>query len=120
MNIFQKKLASTQVKQLPIDPIELFQKLYRKEGYSYLRGIQEEVLSEWHKTRHKKDVLCKMNTGSGKTLVSLLMLYSKMVEGVGTSVYLSPDKQLLEQTKQQAELYGIPVCEIGADNQFSR
>ncbi|CAA0188027.1 DEAD/DEAH box helicase [Tenacibaculum maritimum] len=112
MNIFKKKLEDSTPKELNFEPIELFQTLFHKEGYSYLRGIQEEVLNSWHQIRDQRDVLCKMNTGSGKTLVSLLMLYSKMVEGVGTSLYLCPDNQLLEQAKTQAELYGIPVCEI--------
>lgn len=118
MNIFKKKLEESNDVKLPIDPIELYQRLFHKEGYAYLRGIQEEVLGEWHKNREKRDILCKMNTGSGKTLVSLLMLYSKMVEGVGTALYLCPDKQLLEQAKKQAQLYGIPVCEIEEKNQF--
>lgn len=112
MNIFKKKLEDSSPKKINFEPIELFQTLFHKEGYSYLRGIQEEVLSSWHKIRDQRDVLCKMNTGSGKTLVSLLMLYSKMIEGAGTSLYLCPDRQLLEQARIQAELYGIPVCEI--------
>ncbi|WP_046746178.1 DEAD/DEAH box helicase [Kordia zhangzhouensis] len=112
MNIFKKKLEDTTPKELNFEPTELFQTLFHKEGYAYLRGIQEEVLNSWHNIRNQRDVLCKMNTGSGKTLVSLLMLYSKMVEGVGTSLYLCPDKQLLEQAKIQANLYGIPVCEV--------
>lgn len=112
MNIFKKKLEESNQSPLETEPIALYQSLFHKEGYSYLRGIQEEVLSSWHAVRDQRDVLCKMNTGSGKTLVSLLMLYSKMVEGVGSSLYLCPDKQLLEQAKTQAELYGIPVCEI--------
>ncbi|MCL9806944.1 DEAD/DEAH box helicase family protein [Flavobacterium amniphilum] len=118
MNIFSKKLLATSDEDLPIHPIDIFQGLFHKEGYSYLRGIQEEVLNSWHSIRDQRDVLCKMNTGSGKTLVSLLMLHSKMNEGVGTSLYLCPDKQLLEQAKKQAELYGIPVCEINEDNDF--
>lgn len=112
MNIFEKKLDETNPKQVSFEPIELFQTLYHTEGYAYLRGIQEEVLNSWHQIRDQRDVLCKMNTGSGKTLVSLLMLYSKMIEGVGPSLYLCPDRQLLEQTKTQADLYGIPVCHI--------
>ncbi|TPN87340.1 DEAD/DEAH box helicase [Aquimarina algicola] len=112
MNIFKKKLEDTTPKQLNFEPTELFQTLFHKEGYAYLRGIQEEVLNSWHIIRAQRDVLCKMNTGSGKTLVSLLMLYSKMIEGVGPSLYLCPDKQLLEQAKIQANLYGIPVCEV--------
>lgn len=112
MNIFKKKLEDTTPKELTFEPTDLFQKLFHKEGYAYLRGIQEEVLNSWHNIREQRDVLCKMNTGSGKTLVSLLMLYSKMIEGVGPSLYLCPDRQLLEQAKIQADLYGIPVCEV--------
>lgn len=112
MNIFKKKLEDAKPKEVNFEPTELFQTLFHKEGYAYLRGIQEEVLNSWHKIRSQRDVLCKMNTGSGKTLVSLLMLYSKMVEGVGPSLYMCPDRQLLEQAKIQADLYGIPVCEV--------
>ncbi|SRX51983.1 DEAD/DEAH box helicase [Aequorivita sp. CIP111184] len=119
MNIFKKKLEDTSPKELNFEPIELFQNLFHKEGYAYLRGIQEEVLNSWHSIRDQRDVLCKMNTGSGKTLVSLLMLHSKMIEGVGPSLYLCPDKQLLEQAKLQADLYGIPVCEIEYQGQRS-
>tara|TARA_E500000318_G_scaffold112008_1_gene133348 strand:- start:33621 stop:36140 length:2520 start_codon:yes stop_codon:yes gene_type:complete len=119
MNIFKKKLEDAKPKELNFEPTELFQTLFHKEGYAYLRGIQEEVLNSWHKIRTQRDVLCKMNTGSGKTLVSLLMLYSKMIEGVGPSLYLCPDRQLLEQAKIQADLYGIPVCEVEYSGQRS-
>lgn len=118
MNIFKKKLESKNKPALPIDPIDLYQSLYHKDGYAYLRGIQEEVLKSWHSRRDDKEVLCKMNTGSGKTLVSLMMLYSKLVEGAGTAVYVCPDNYLLDQARKQANLYGIPVCEISEGNQF--
>ena len=118
MNIFKKKLESKSKPAQPIDPIDLYQSLYKKDGYAYLRGIQEEVLEAWHLRRDEKEVLCKMNTGSGKTLVSLMMLYSKIIEGVGNAVYVCPDKYLLDQAKKQAQLYGIPICEITEDNQF--
>jgi len=118
MNIFKKKLENKNKPSLAIDPIDLYQSLYHKDGYAYLRGIQEEVLKTWHQRRNENQILCKMNTGSGKTLVSLMMLYSKLVEGVGTSVYVCPDNYLLNQAKKQADLYGIPVCEISETNQF--
>lgn len=118
MNIFKKKLEAKKKPELPIDPIDLYQSLYHMDGYSYLRGIQEEVLQIWHTRRNEKEILCKMNTGSGKTLVSLIMLYSKIIEGVGTAVYVCPNNYLLEQAKKQAELYGIPVCEITNTNDF--
>lgn len=117
-NIFKKKLESKSKPPLPTDPIDLYQSLYHKEGYAYLRGIQEEVLKDWNLRRTEKEILCKMNTGSGKTLVSLMMLYSKLIEGVGTTVYVCPDNYLLNQAKKQANLYGIPVCEITESNQF--
>lgn len=118
MNIFKKKLESKSKPVQPIDPIDLYQSLYKKDGYAYLRGIQEEVLKAWHLRRDEREVLCKMNTGSGKTLVSLMMLYSKLIEGVGTAVYVCPDNYLLDQAKKQANLYGIPICEISEDNHF--
>jgi replicative superfamily II helicase len=118
MNIFKKKLEASAERKLPVDPIDLFQTLYHTEGYAYLRAIQDEILRAWHLRREERDILCKMNTGSGKTLVSLMMLYSKITEGVGTGLYVCPDKQLLEQAKQQAILYGIPTCEIEEGNQF--
>ncbi|PSL25706.1 DEAD/DEAH box helicase [Dyadobacter jiangsuensis] len=112
MNIFNKKLKSQENTQLPIDPIELYQTCQYVEGYGYLRGIQEEVLRAWHQSRDVKDVICKMNTGSGKTLTALLMLYSKMIEKEKPVVYLCPDKQLVSQTLDQAKLYGIPVIDF--------
>ncbi|MCG8321578.1 MAG: DEAD/DEAH box helicase family protein [Cytophagales bacterium] len=72
MNIFEKKLQESAEPELPIDPIELYQTCAYKDGYGYLRGIQEEVLKNWHQSRSQRDIICKMNTGSGKTLTGLL------------------------------------------------
>ncbi|WP_289143084.1 DEAD/DEAH box helicase [uncultured Brevibacillus sp.] len=110
MNIFERKLGNSSPPNLPIHPVELFQTLFHAEGYEYLRGVQEEILNDWHAIRPQRDVIGKMNTGSGKTLTGLLMLYSKLVEGVGPVVYLCPDHQLVSQTIEQANNYGIPVC----------
>ena len=118
MNIFKKKLENKNKPLLPSDPVDLYQSLYHKDGYAYLRGIQEEVLQTWHTRREEHEILVKMNTGSGKTLVSLMMLYSKLVEGVGPVVYVCPDNYLLNQAKDQANFYGIPVCEITPNNHF--
>lgn len=112
MNIFEKKLDASQEPNLPIHPVELYQNCRFAEGYAYLRGIQEEVLNIWHNNRSQRDVICKMNTGSGKTLTGLLMLYSKMIELKEPVLFLCPDNQLVDQTVNQANLYGIPVCEV--------
>ena len=42
-------------------------------------------------------LLIKMNTGAGKTLVGLLMLYSKMLETNRKCLFLFLDKQLVSQ-----------------------
>lgn len=112
MNIFSRKLTSTDTTPLPIDPIDLYQSCQYAEGYAYLRGIQEEVLSTWHSKRNERDVICKMNTGSGKTLTGFLMLYSKMIEKKEPVMFVCPDHQLVDQAIDQAKLYGIPVCEF--------
>ncbi|MFL0473454.1 DEAD/DEAH box helicase family protein [Priestia sp. 179-F W1.4 NHS] len=118
MNIFERKLKQSTSIEQPLDPVELFQTLFHKQGYEYLRGVQEEILTEWHRQRDKRDVIGKMNTGAGKTLTGLLMLYSKLVEKVGPCAYLCPDNQLVAQTIKQAQLYGIPVCYFEKNGDF--
>lgn len=112
MNIFSDKNKEENNAGLPIEPISLYQTCRRENEFTYLRDIQAEVLKHWHDKRGQKDVICKMPTGSGKTLTGLLMLYSKMVEKVGKCLYVCPDNQLVKQTVELAGLYGIPVCEF--------
>ncbi len=118
MNIFTKKLGESNDQSLPTDPIELYQSCSYKEEYAYLRSIQDEVLKTWHIRRQQRDVICKMGTGSGKTLTGLLMLYSKLVELKEPVLFVCPDKHLVEQTIQQAALYGIPVCQFENQSEF--
>jgi len=119
MNIF-KRINEQQKKEieLPIEPNELFYSLKKEHGYSYLRGIQEEALTNWHNQRTEDNLLLKMNTGAGKTLVGLLILYSKMIETKKRSLFLCPDKQLVNQVIEQSKNYNIPTCIIGLDNEF--
>ena len=66
---------------LPTDPNKLFYSLNKKEeGIEYLRDGQNEVLENYISRKGEKYLLIKMNTGAGKTLVGLLILYSKMLE----------------------------------------
>lgn len=50
----------------------------------------------------ERDLLIKMNTGTGKTAVGLLMLQSSLNEGRGPALYVSPDNYLALQVRQQA------------------
>lgn len=103
------------------DPRELFDILPEKdEKYEeYLRDVQTEVLNKWYNdNRHKKDVILKMNTGSGKTVVGLLMLKSCLNEGKGPAIYVVPDKYLLKQATEEARCLGIEVTQNTEDPSF--
>ncbi|MEP7336154.1 MAG: DEAD/DEAH box helicase family protein [Acidobacteriota bacterium] len=104
---FNKKLAK-HVNENPIDPLVIYEKLDRASDKGPLRPAQITVLNEWHDhLRVKKDVILKMHTGQGKTLVGLLMLQSKLNELGEPVVYLCPNKFLVEQTINQAKQFGV-------------
>lgn len=112
MNFFAKKNQTIESKELETEPIKLYGSISKNKEYTYLRGIQEEVLEEWHKRRDEDDLIIKMNTGAGKTLTGLLILYSKMLESKQPVVYMCPDNQLFHQVIEQSKNYNIPTCII--------
>ncbi|WP_176510758.1 DEAD/DEAH box helicase [Bacillus cereus] len=114
MSIFKKRISNSLdfEKANRINPIDLFKHLTPQEGYNYLRDIQKEFLLRWNDIRDQRDIVGKLNTGAGKTLIALLMLKSKLNEGIGPAVYLCPDQQLVEQVVKQAALFNIPVVTI--------
>jgi replicative superfamily II helicase len=74
--ILRKKLASRTITP-KTNPIELYGTLDRKSVAGPLRPAQEIVLSEWYtKRRTNRDLIIKLHTGEGKTLVGLLLLQS--------------------------------------------
>ena len=107
---FKKKLATKKVKA-PIEPIELYNTLDRVVNKGPLRPAQAAVLGKWHEGyRTQRDVIVKLHTGQGKTLVGLLMLQSRLNEGKGPGLYLCPNRFLVKQTQEQAEQSGIRTC----------
>ena len=56
-----------------------------------------------------------MNTGSGKTIVALMILQSCLNEGVGPVLYVVPDKYLVKQVMEQASELGIKVVDSETD-----
>ena len=46
-----------------------FRHPHRSSRYEYLRDVQREVFDEWYERRSEGDLVIKMNTGNGKTLV---------------------------------------------------
>jgi replicative superfamily II helicase len=112
---FTKKLASKKVSKVS-DPVELYQTLDRASDKGPLRPSQDAILREWDTSgRQQRDVIVKLHTGQGKTLVGLLMLQSRLNEGKGPAVYLCPNNYLIEQTCEQARLFGIATCQADPD-----
>lgn len=104
-----------------IDPREIFMALPSKnEKYDYPRDVQSEVWKKWFEKRNNRDNIIKMNTGSGKTVVALMILKSCLNEGKGPAIYVVPDSYLMQQVKEQADLLGIETTTNEAGLNFKR
>ncbi len=98
------KAATT--KQL--EPSKIYDSLDRASDKGPLRPAQFSILDEWHTShRNRRDLVVKLQTGQGKTLIGLLMLQAKLNEGNGPVVYLCADRFLVQQTVKQAKDFGI-------------
>jgi len=107
---FKKRLGAKQI-QKPVDPIALYETLDRASDKGPLRPAQLAILKTWHEQRrNEKDIILKLHTGQGKTLIGLLMLQSKLNELSEPTVYLCPNNFLIEQTCHQAKQFGIRYC----------
>lgn len=107
---FKKRLKAASGKQSLV-PAEIYDRLDRASDKGPLRPAQDAVLAQWHQLwRGKRDVIVKLHTGQGKTLIGLVLLQSKLNEGVGPVVYLCPDNFLVDQTALQAKQFGIDYC----------
>lgn len=118
MNLLSKLNSS--VKTRTIDPREIFMTLPSKApGYGYPRDVQSEVWKKWFDIRNEKNVILKMNTGSGKTVVGLIMLQSCLNEEKGPAIYVVPDNYLVKQVVDEAKRLGISVTEDKNDYNYS-
>lgn len=98
------------------DPRDLFSALPERDpAFDYLRGPQDQVLAAWHPRRAERDVVIKMNTGGGKTVVGLLIARSLLNEGVSPTAYLVPDDFLVAQVLQEAERLGVECASAPED-----
>jgi replicative superfamily II helicase len=112
---FGKQLAGKKT-EVVIDPIKLYDTLDRSADKGPLRPSQEAVLKDWFSSRRKdKDVIVKLHTGQGKTLIGLLMLQSRLNEKKAPVLYLCPNNFLVEQTCEQATKFGIKTCTTEGD-----
>ena len=103
-------ITAAQGSRALVDPRDIFNALPSKPaGMNFLRGPQDQVLEKWFARRGQRDVVVKLNTGGGKTVVGLLMAQSSLAEGKGPVAYLVPDNYLVDQVVEEARRLGIAV-----------
>lgn len=116
-----RKLGGTNTSDTVLPPREIFGALPGKSPeYQYLRDVQAEVLSQWFLRRNEKDLVLTMNTGSGKTLVGLLILKSCLNERKYPALYVAADNFLVKQVIDKANLIGLTVTDNPGDYAFRR
>jgi replicative superfamily II helicase len=117
---FKKRLAGKKADK-PVDPVKLYDTLDRAHDKGPLRPAQLSVLGDWYENNQStRDVIVKLHTGQGKTLIGLLILQSRLNDSNGPALYLCPDNFLVDQTCEQAKQFGISTCKAdpGLPNDF--
>lgn len=113
---FRKKLNKSEIEK-KTNPIEIYDSLDRRSIAGPLRPAQHKILSEWYESRKtEKDLIIKLHTGEGKTLIGLLILQSKINSGEGPCLFICPNIYLVQQVRKDAKKFGINYCSIGDDN----
>ena len=93
-----------------LEPREIFRALpNRSRKYTFPRDVQSEVWARWFDRRGRRDLVLKLNTGSGKTVVGLILLKSCLNEGFGPAVYVAPSPYLAQQVAEEAKNLGLLV-----------
>jgi hypothetical protein len=103
-------------------PREIFRAQQKREPkrYEFPRDVQTQVWNAWHERRTEKDLVVKANTGSGKTVVGLLVLQSCLNEGIGPAAFFTPNKYLADQAKREALGLGLDIATEPDDLEYIR
>lgn len=112
-----KKLRESKTQSTVVEPTEIFRRLPKPPGINDLYTSQDQVLKAWFTRKDERDLVIKLHTGGGKTLVGLLIAQSILNEHREPVIYLSPTRQLVEQTLSKAKEYSIQAVsyESGVD-----
>lgn len=115
---FKKKLGVSKIEK-KVNPIEIYDLLDRKSETGPLRPAQADILNQWFSSRqNEKDVIIKLHTGQGKTLIGLLILQSIINSAKGRALYVCPNIYLVDQTYEQASKFGIKCCVVDTEGQL--
>jgi hypothetical protein len=90
--------------------VGLFNQLDRKATHESLRPVQIEALNTLDGQVEHRDIVLKVSTGSGKTVVGLVYAEAVRRRYPGEPVlYLCPTNQLIEQVAQSASAIGVAI-----------
>ncbi|WP_298624810.1 DEAD/DEAH box helicase family protein [uncultured Legionella sp.] len=114
------KLSTGQTVDTVLKPREIFSALPNKKPnkFHYPRDVQSQVWSKWFDRKEERNLVIKMNTGGGKTVVGLLILKSCLNEKKGPVVYIVPDKFLVEQVLSEAKDLGLNAVDNPESESF--
>ncbi|CAB3887365.1 hypothetical protein LMG26684_03906 [Achromobacter mucicolens] len=105
-----RSLAESSGGEIPATLGELFKQLDRKATHTGLRTAQLAALSALDRQLDERDVIMKLSTGSGKTVLGLLYAEMMRRKYKGEPVaYLCPTNQLAEQVVETGRLIGVKV-----------
>lgn len=112
---FKKKLNKAHIEK-KVNPIEIYDSLDRRSVAGPLRPAQKKILEDWYLNHTSdKDLIVKLHTGEGKTLIGLLILQSKLNAGKTPCMFVCPNVYLVQQVVRDAKKFGIPFCTIDED-----
>lgn len=103
------------------DPVKLFRSLPLRKIETENPHQQQVLLNYADKLTSEKDLAIQLPTGSGKTLVGLMISEWRRKKFSERVVYLCPTKQLVHQTVSQAnDAYGLDVKGfVGSHQEFN-
>ena len=94
----------------PESPVLMFRDLKRHETVKFLWGHQEKTLDAYFATyRDANDIAIELPTGTGKTLVGLLIAEYRRRAFEERVAFLCSTRQLCAQVARLAQNYGIPT-----------
>ena len=98
--------------QSPSTPRALFRDLPRESDVKFLWAHQDRVLEAYEALTSVQDLALELPTGTGKTLIGLLIAEWRRRHNRERALYVCPTRQLAHQVGAQATRYGInaKVC----------
>lgn len=106
-----KSLGAASKPEAPATLSDLFGQLDRKTTHSSLRPVQVSSFKSLDALADERDIVLKLSTGSGKTVVGLV--YAEMMRRRyrgEPSVFLCPTNQLVDQVVQSGLAIGVNVA----------